>query len=462
MNKADKSDFHPKELERAFVFLLEALADILAAGGASFQTAQADLKKLAASAKVLHPETVKRSAFNLAKDVDEIKRRVAAGLVEIRGEVTPASPVAGAGRLEEILSAGLAPVVEAIGALRPEAAHQLRARELLRQLHRGLDLEKFFPDLAAFALQVREDLWTEKTRALGRIGEILKELEETEKYFADSVAESQASLEKSEMGFTAAMDDGLRTLEALADSKSAELEELCRRLAEKVNHLHTQVQIKRQIDQVRFESLDLERRMAEKRLEKTRRDYDDFNAQSHEMLMEIEKLRTISMHDPLTGLYNRRAYDNQITSTIAAVAARELKTASLVVFDVDHFRVFNNAYGHLAGDRVLIHVARMTAKTLRGDDLFFRYGGDEFAIIMPNAVLKTASGVAEKVRVALEAVEFKIFKNSDQIAKVTVSMGVAEIDRHDDPGRIFNRADQALYESKKAGRNRVAVKSAQG
>ena len=131
-----------------------------------------------------------------------------------------------------------------------------------------------------------------------------------------------------------------------------------------------------------------------------------------------------------------------------------------MVFDIDRFRDFNNTYGHLAGDRVLTHVARVTSETLRSDDLFFRYGGDEFAIIMPNAILKMALKVAEKVRLALSAVEFKVFKNSSQLVRVTVSMGVTEIAKNDDPALIFGRADQALYEAKKAGRNRVAAKPA--
>jgi diguanylate cyclase (GGDEF)-like protein len=134
-----------------------------------------------------------------------------------------------------------------------------------------------------------------------------------------------------------------------------------------------------------------------------------------------------------------------------------LRTAALAVFDVDFFREFNNNYGHLAGDRVLTHVARLAAETLRGDDLFFRYGGDEFVIIMPNTIRQAAFGVGEKVRQRLEAVEFKIFKKSDHVARVTVSVGVTEMLKGDDQDIFFARADQALYRAKQAGRSQVVA-----
>jgi diguanylate cyclase len=103
----------------------------------------------------------------------------------------------------------------------------------------------------------------------------------------------------------------------------------------------------------------------------------------------------------------------------------------------------------------LTHVARVTADTLRGDDFFFRYGGDEFVIIMPNTTRQMAFIVGEKVRRSLGMVEFKIFKNSDQLARVTISVGVAEMEKGDEPGRFFARADTALYRAKKGGRNMV-------
>jgi diguanylate cyclase (GGDEF)-like protein len=349
----------------------------------------------------------------------------------------------------------LAPILTNLASLDP-GRHSEAVKALDGQLRGNQDPVELFQNLSDFILQIQEDIWSEKMRAMERIGAIMKKLGETEKNFMISVAASLDYLEKSARGFSQAVADGLDEIGVLTEpARSPDLDDLCSRLSEKVNRLYEQVELKKKADLVRFEVLDQDRWTRAKNLENTQRDYEAFSIQSHEMLREIENLRAVSLRDPLTGIYNRRAYDRQITATIAAVEIEELKTAALAVFDIDHFREFNNNYGHLAGDRVLTHVARVTAETLRGDDFFFRYGGDEFVIIMPNTTRNMALIVGEKVRQSLGMVEFKIYKNSDKLARVTVSVGVAEMEKGDDPGRFFARADTALYRAKKGGRNQV-------
>ena len=442
--------FNPVELEKAVAFLLDAMADILAAGGDSFHPAWEDLRKLIESSKLLDPAEVKRHAFSLAGELNEIKNRLS-GRPEVQApqaaapenQITP-------GFLTKVLS----PILANLASLRP-GSYLAEVKSLELQLRDKPDLVGFFQNLTDFIFQVREDIWAEKMRAMGKIGSIMEKLEDTEKSFMDSVAASQDHLEKAEQGFTFDMATGLEEIGSLIEPPPSDLEGLCSRLFEKVNKLCAQVELKKKADQARFETLDQDRRAMARNLENTRRDYEAFTTQSHEMLREIEDLRAVSLRDPLTGIYNRRAYDRQMDTTVSAVKTGDLKTAALAVFDIDNFREFNNNYGHLAGDRVLAHVARVTAATLRGDDLFFRYGGDEFIIIMPNTTRQAAFGVGEKVRQSLGAVEFKIFKNSDQTAQVTVSIGVTEIEKGDDQSRFFARADRALYSAKKAGRNQV-------
>ncbi|MGL4207820.1 MAG: GGDEF domain-containing protein, partial [Candidatus Adiutrix sp.] len=172
-------------------------------------------------------------------------------------------------------------------------------------------------------------------------------------------------------------------------------------------------------------------------------------------LEEIEILRAVSFKDPLTNVYNRRAYDSQIFKTLTDVNSGALKTCGMLVFDIDLFREFNNTYGHLAGDRILMYVAKLTKETLRADDFIFRYGGDEFVVLLPNANLEFAIMVGEKIRRAINSVEFKIFKNSDMTVPITLSIGAAEVCLGDDPFSFFSRADQAMYAAKAAGRNKV-------
>ena len=141
------------------------------------------------------------------------------------------------------------------------------------------------------------------------------------------------------------------------------------------------------------------------------------------MLKDLEEFRNESMTDSLTKIRNRRAYDLQIKKALEELAAGRLSTFSMIVFDVDHFKVFNNTYGHRAGDMVLHYVAKMTTTKLREHDFAARYGGDEFVIILPEAKLKDAREVAEKTRLAVAGVDFKIYKNRDVYRQGRVEYG---------------------------------------
>jgi len=446
------SSINIEELGKSIAYLLESLADILSAGGPPLNPALEDLRKLLRSDKILDSEAVKRHAYNLANLTEEIAARVGRGAVEVRGEGEPAAKAEG--RNEETPGL-LLEIVKHVVSFRPKYyQEQVQALETL--INSGAPLEEILRSLTDLILQIRLDFWEERSKAFKHIEGILKSLEATERDFIGALGASHDFVKDSNQVFTSTLEEGLKDLGSLASPGKYGLEELCLHLSQKVAQLQECVLRKKRDDQAQMEILATEREGAEKRLIRNQRDYDEFNRQSHEMLQEIENLRAISLRDPLTEIYNRRAYDNQIVKTLAAYKVGGLKTCSLVVFDIDNFREFNNTYGHLAGDRVLAYVAKLTRDSLRRDDLIFRYGGDEFVILIPNASLESAIGVAEKLRRQITAVEFKLFKSSDVTVKVTISMGVSEIKNDDDSVSFFNRADQAMYESKKAGRNRVS------
>ncbi|MDR1039716.1 MAG: GGDEF domain-containing protein [Deltaproteobacteria bacterium] len=172
-------------------------------------------------------------------------------------------------------------------------------------------------------------------------------------------------------------------------------------------------------------------------------------------------MRSIALRDGLTKVFNRRAYDEQLLLTLLNFKSAKLASFSLVIFDIDHFRDVNNNYGHQAGDRILVHLASTVTASVRCDDFVFRYGGDEFVLILPGAGLADGLMVAEKIRQAVENVEFILVKGGAESLRVTISMGVAEARTGDTPGTIFARADKALYSSKRAGRNRVTAAEAE-
>ncbi|MDR2946950.1 MAG: diguanylate cyclase [Candidatus Adiutrix sp.] len=472
---AAKENLNNIELEKSATYLLESLGDILAAGGPSFEAARQELERLIASSKVIEPDALKRSAYALSNVVDEIGRRGGGASLEVK-EGRSLEVRDGGGldvRSEEkaapaqevcLITAPLADLlisaINQVSSIRPKQ-YDDAAQGLIALIKTDTPLEDIIRNLLDFIIKIRDDLWEERSRAYKQIGEILKNLENAEEAFIGSVSASQSHLTASEQSFTTAMETGLREIGSMVENGPADLEHLCGRLSEKVMKLNDCVQRKKAADQTRLETLDAVRVQAEQKLEKSRRDYEAFTKQSSEMIQEIENLRAVSLRDPLTGIYNRRAYDSQIVKALEAVSSGSLRTCALAVFDIDYFRDFNNAYGHLAGDRVLAYVARLTRETLRSDDLVFRYGGDEFVILMPNVTIQAALGVAEKVRKSITSVEFKLFKNNELTVAVTISVGVAELRPGDGPAEFFARADQAMYQAKSAGRNQVSSGEAQ-
>lgn len=439
--KQHMNQTHFEELEKSAADLLTALAAVLAVGGPDFEPAAREIRLLLKTPPLLNAEKIRahtRALAGLSRPAGP--RRLAMGEIPLPNDIS-----------ELLIS-----LINHVVSLRPNYYEEVVAR-LIGQVEIGGQLAAILSGFLDLIIQLRDDMWEERSKAFKHIEEILKTLEATEKDFIDSIDTSQAYLLKSDQDFTSALEDGLMEIGSLVSPGCSSLEVLCQQISDKVGKLHACIQHKKQADKARLASLRAERQTAETRLKQSKRDYDEFLRQSHEMLQEIETLRAVSLHDPLTEVYNRRAYDNQLPKTLTAFKNHSLKTCSLVVFDIDNFREFNNTYGHLAGDRVLAYVARLTRDSLRSDDLIFRYGGDEFVILMPNATIDAALLVAEKVRRNITSVEFKLFKNSDITVQVTISMGVAEINVDDDPASFFARADQAMFHSKTSGRNQVSA-----
>ncbi|MCG5052390.1 MAG: diguanylate cyclase [Myxococcales bacterium] len=164
---------------------------------------------------------------------------------------------------------------------------------------------------------------------------------------------------------------------------------------------------------------------------------------------EIYRLTTI---DGLTQIFNKRYFMESIEREIAR-SNRYRRDMTLVMFDIDHFKQINDTYGHLAGDQVLKSLASTIKAKIRREDLFARYGGEEFAIVLPEIDGYNAQQFAEKIRRIVEATDF--FFEGTKI-DVTISMGVATLDAEtSDAAALIKRADERLYEAKKAGRNCV-------
>ncbi|MEE9332242.1 MAG: GGDEF domain-containing protein [Methylophilaceae bacterium] len=185
---------------------------------------------------------------------------------------------------------------------------------------------------------------------------------------------------------------------------------------------------------------------------------------NHDLIIQILRIyhNFISLmneneRDSLTGLLNRKTFDQKISSIIAELLSRKKEpnadaneSAYLAIFDIDHFKRVNDAYGHLAGDEVLLLFSRLTHKNFRDDDLLFRFGGEEFIGIFKCANDETISVILNRFRQVIAHYDFP------KTGKVTVSCGFTKIEALDIPSKTIDRADMALYHAKNNGRNQVS------
>lgn len=176
----------------------------------------------------------------------------------------------------------------------------------------------------------------------------------------------------------------------------------------------------------------------------------------NDLKKDLERIRREAITDGLTGLANRKSFDEQI-ARIWRDCSKNGGTFSLLMVDIDHFKSFNDNHGHQIGDQVLRLVAMTMINEVKGQDMAARYGGEEFAIILPGTNINAARVVGDNLRKAIEKKEIVNRSNGKQLGRVTVSVGAAQFYGMEDVESLISRADKALYSSKNKGRNQVSV-----
>lgn len=165
------------------------------------------------------------------------------------------------------------------------------------------------------------------------------------------------------------------------------------------------------------------------------------------------QLTELTLRDPLTGAENRRAMDEEMQVVIAAARDSDIP-ASLIMLDIDYFKRINDDYGHAAGDKVLSAVAKNVRATIRAEDRLFRVGGEEFVVLSKGLAVDLARRVGETLRESVANLRIPRHSSSERLS-VTVSLGVAELLLGETADHWYKRADDALYEAKRSGRNRT-------
>lgn len=171
---------------------------------------------------------------------------------------------------------------------------------------------------------------------------------------------------------------------------------------------------------------------------------------------ELSQMRAQIALDPLTGVANRREFDRH-SAQLSRAQDSEKNDACLMMLDIDHFKDINDSHGHLIGDKVIKFVATTLKRLVKGRDLVARFGGDEFTVVLENTPLAGAAVLAEAIRAEIERSQIKRTDTGVAVGRLTVSIGIAKWRTEEDSEGWLARADQALYEAKSNGRNRVAT-----
>ncbi|MBE0497460.1 MAG: GGDEF domain-containing protein [Campylobacterales bacterium] len=167
----------------------------------------------------------------------------------------------------------------------------------------------------------------------------------------------------------------------------------------------------------------------------------------------LKELKNLAQKDHLTQLYNRRYFET-IAKEQLALARREKNDIAIIMLDIDDFKKINDAYGHQVGDKVLCFLANIFTEHKRESDVVARYGGEEFIISLPNTSLDGASVYAENLRKKVESQTMQV----DEVElTITISLGLTVFGSDDDVDRATDRADEALYISKRNGKNQVSI-----
>ena len=237
----------------------------------------------------------------------------------------------------------------------------------------------------------------------------------------------------------------VKTAMSSAETYSGKLVEANESLAEDIDPHALKALTAQLLEETR--QMQANNRILEERLESSKTDIAALQR-------DLDAVRRESQLDPLTKIYNRKFFDRTIDKAVAD-SKESGKPMSMFLLDIDHFKRFNDTFGHQTGDQVLRLVALTLKSMIKGVDVAARYGGEEFAAILPNTSVGGATALAEMVRKAIQSKELLRRSTNEKLGRVTASFGVAELSPGDNSVSLIERADRCLYAAKNAGRNQV-------
>ncbi|NIB42912.1 GGDEF domain-containing protein [Pseudomaricurvus alkylphenolicus] len=187
---------------------------------------------------------------------------------------------------------------------------------------------------------------------------------------------------------------------------------------------------------------------------KARQKIETLNEEVNQLRNTLQELERSALEDALTGIANRRAFD-QIFEEQVKLTKTTGRGCCLLLLDIDHFKVFNDKYGHQSGDKVLRFVASILKKMIKGQDFVARFGGEEFAVLLPATEYGGGMALAQSIANRIGGTKLTIGSNQEPVDPITVSIGVSWCRKKDTADTLFSRADASLYQAKESGRNKV-------
>ncbi len=420
------------ELQRLLLRGLRALASDAAPARVDSESL-VGLRRLAEEPESVDPSAVRPDVVRLAERV----------LTEISHEA-PRQQARNAVDIDELRQLALE-FVNTLSVPKDQRVRAMAYKRAIEQATTRSEVALAMLDCATWLSSIFQQLWMELGEATHYLDTLNHYLDQIEQFVNDTRDHQARAAQRDKALDEVARrdaDDLLAATRDLADADSmvAALQHFCERLRQGLDEW------RRASDRARAE---LDARVADL--------VEQLQAAHKEAQTLREAVASSEMRvrlDALTGLSNRVAFEERLGEELARLR-RGLDSLSLMVLDIDHFKTINDTYGHLTGDNVLARLGAVFRQRLRASDFAARFGGEEFVILLPETRLDGAAQAAEVYRRAVEKLTFPL--TDGPALSVTISIGVTEVTPEDTPESAFGRADAALYEAKRGGRNRVVV-----
>ena len=325
---------------------------------------------------------------------------------------------------------------------RPESAmFTTRVNKTARELGNNLSreaLERLDQKVYDILVDYKTETTKERENLAGLLHEIAIQLVDAEKQFISTLIEDHTIREKESNSLRDGIDQQVLDIEECI-SRENDVQSLRELVTSKLNTIRQSIAELKEIKESRARELEDKIAKLRYRLSKNQKALTD--------------IQTKAEKDPLTGILNRNGF-NRCMKEVMNIFNRSKSPCSFIMFDIDDFKHINDRYGHLNGDKVLAAIGNCLNSNLRKEDISFRYGGEEFSVILPNTDLSGSKHVAEQLRSIIKKLEFI---SKGERVMVTISLGVTEFKEGDRIKAVIDRADQALYTAKAEGKDQVKV-----